>query len=156
MQVILGINAFHPDSSACLLIDGKLVAAISEERLGRRIKHDRSFPINSINFLLDSFGIKPSDIDALAIGFNKNKNLYQKALYVLKNPNYLNDLPRYFFKRSADTKDPMYPQPPVTSIFSFINYHPYFLCKIWKKNKIKICKKTIASQKKLKKLNQWF
>ena len=39
---ILGINAFHPDSSACLVIDGKVVAAIEEERIVR-VKHWAGF-----------------------------------------------------------------------------------------------------------------
>ena len=45
MNLILGLNAFHPDSSACVLKDGKLVAAVAEERLGSRHKHVAGFPI---------------------------------------------------------------------------------------------------------------
>ena len=40
MSIILGINKDHSDSSACLLINGKLVGAVAEERLGKRLKHD--------------------------------------------------------------------------------------------------------------------
>ena len=46
-MVILGINAYHPDSSACLLIDGEIKIAIEEERLNR-IKHWSGFPKLSI------------------------------------------------------------------------------------------------------------
>ena len=48
---ILGVNAFHPDSSACIIIDGKVIAAIEEERL-IRVKHWAGFPENSISFCL--------------------------------------------------------------------------------------------------------
>ena len=44
MSLILGINAYHPDASACILQDGKLVAAVAEERLGKRFKHIAGFP----------------------------------------------------------------------------------------------------------------
>ena len=46
-KIILGVNTFHADSSACLIIDGKLVAAIEEERLNR-VKHYAGFPSESI------------------------------------------------------------------------------------------------------------
>jgi carbamoyltransferase len=46
-MIILGINAYHGDSAACIVIDGKLVAAIEEERI-RRIKHWAGFPSEAI------------------------------------------------------------------------------------------------------------
>ena len=58
MSIILGINKDHSDSSACLLIDGKLIGAVAEERLGKRLKHDSSFPKNSIKWLLKEANIK--------------------------------------------------------------------------------------------------
>ena len=42
-MIILGLNAFHGDSSAAILKDGELVAAVEEERF-RRIKHWAGFP----------------------------------------------------------------------------------------------------------------
>ena len=48
MNLILGLNAFHPDSAACVLRDGKLVAAVAEERLGLRHKHVAGFPGRAI------------------------------------------------------------------------------------------------------------
>ena len=63
MSIILGINKDHSDSSACLLINGKLVGAVAEERLGKRLKHDSSFPKNSIQWLLKDSNIKYSDIN---------------------------------------------------------------------------------------------
>jgi len=49
MNLILGLNAFHPDSSACVLRDGKLAAAVAEERLGSRLKHVAGFPFEFID-----------------------------------------------------------------------------------------------------------
>tara|TARA_B110000261_G_scaffold163187_1_gene208621 strand:+ start:104 stop:1840 length:1737 start_codon:yes stop_codon:yes gene_type:complete len=82
-MIILGISAYHFDSSACLLINGKLVGAISEERLGRRIKHDSSFPINAIKFLLESNNISIENVDYVAVGQDKSKNLLAKINYSL-------------------------------------------------------------------------
>lgn len=86
MKIILGINCFHADSSACLLIDGQLIGAIAEERLGPRIKHDSSFPINSINYLLSSNNLNLADVDIIALPRNTKSNLIAKFFYVLKNP----------------------------------------------------------------------
>ena len=84
-MIILGINSYHADSSACLLVNGKLVGAISEERLGKRVKHDSSFPINAIKFLLNSNKIGAEDIDYISIGQDKSKNILEKSIYGLKN-----------------------------------------------------------------------
>lgn len=61
---ILGISAYYHDSSAALLVDGKVVAAAQEERF-TRIKHDNGFPANSCRFCLDYAGIELKDIDAI-------------------------------------------------------------------------------------------
>jgi len=59
---ILGISAFYHDSAACLVKEGEIVAAAQEERF-TRIKHDHSFPSNSIKFCLDEAGIDSTEID---------------------------------------------------------------------------------------------
>ena len=81
MSIILGINKDHSDSSACLLINGKLIGAVAEERLGKRIKHDSSFPINSIEWLIKLAGIKYSDIDIVAVSNNPLSNLMQRFMH---------------------------------------------------------------------------
>ena len=81
MTVILGINKDHSDSSACLLVDGNLIGAVAEERLGKRIKHDSSFPINSINWVLKEGNKKISDIDIIAVSNNTYSNLLQKIIH---------------------------------------------------------------------------
>jgi carbamoyltransferase len=80
---ILGINAYHGDSSACLVVDGKLVAAIEEERI-RRIKHWAGFPSEAIRFCLDYAGLKISEIDHVAIGRDPSAHLHKKVLFALR------------------------------------------------------------------------
>jgi carbamoyltransferase len=86
MTAILGLNAFHADSAACLLIDGKLVGAVAEERLGARQKHTSSFPANAIRWLLADNGLKLADITHLAIPRDTRANRIAKAFYIARNP----------------------------------------------------------------------
>lgn len=62
---IIGISAFYHDSAACLVQDGKIVAAAQEERF-TRIKHDKDFPQNALEFCLKKGGISPRDINYVA------------------------------------------------------------------------------------------
>ena len=62
MSVILGINAFHAGSSACLVIDGIPIHAVAEERLNRK-KYYAGFPTLAIKSCLDNAGLKISDIE---------------------------------------------------------------------------------------------
>jgi carbamoyltransferase len=59
---ILGISAFYHDSAACLVQDGKILAAAQEERFTRK-KHDFEFPINAVNYCLKSQGITIDQVD---------------------------------------------------------------------------------------------
>lgn len=64
-MLILGISAFYHDSAACLIKDGKIVAAAQEERF-TRIKHDQSFPTNSIRYCLAELEDFDGKLDAVA------------------------------------------------------------------------------------------
>ena len=64
MSVILGISAFYHDSAACILKDGKIIAAAQEERF-TRVKHDPSYPYNSIQFVLKYANLKLSEVDQI-------------------------------------------------------------------------------------------
>ncbi|HWQ92142.1 MAG TPA: carbamoyltransferase C-terminal domain-containing protein [Clostridia bacterium] len=86
MNLIIGLNAFHPDSAACALRDGKLVAAVAEERLGSRLKHVAGFPQRALNEVLRMAGATIRDVDYLAIGNNGNANLGAKIGHVLTTP----------------------------------------------------------------------
>jgi carbamoyltransferase len=61
---VLGISAFYHDSAACLLREGEIVGAASEDRFTRK-KGDDSFPIHAINWVLGEAGIAASDLDAV-------------------------------------------------------------------------------------------
>ena len=64
MNSILGISAFYHDSAACILINGKIVAAAQEERFTRK-KHDPGYPQNAINFVLNYANLKLSEVDQI-------------------------------------------------------------------------------------------
>ena len=83
-KVILGVNSNHADSSACIIVNGKIVAAAEEERFNR-IKHWAGFPENSISYCLRDSGIKFEDIEEVAINTNPISNFGPKTFYFLKN-----------------------------------------------------------------------
>ena len=64
MSTILGISAFYHDSAACILKDGKIIAAAQEERFSRK-KHDPSYPKNAIEFVLEYSNLKLSEVDQI-------------------------------------------------------------------------------------------
>jgi carbamoyltransferase len=79
---ILGINAYHGDSSACLVRDGILIAAAEEERF-RRIKHWAGFPSEAIKYCLTEAKINISDVEHVAINQDANANLWNKLNFTL-------------------------------------------------------------------------
>jgi len=79
---ILGINAYHADSSACILRDGVLLAAAEEERF-LRIKHWAGFPEQAIRFCLAAAGIGLGDVDLIALNRDPRANLWRKVLFTL-------------------------------------------------------------------------
>jgi len=99
MSIILGIDAYHPDAAACLVIDGKLKAAVAEERLGSRWKHDASFPANSIRWCLDYAGIKLDDVTHVAVARDQSSNKAAKVEYVLRHPVASRSIVSTFLKR---------------------------------------------------------
>ena len=64
MTSILGISAFYHDSAACILVEGKIIAAAQEERFTRK-KHDPRYPENAINFVLKYANLKLSEVDQI-------------------------------------------------------------------------------------------
>lgn len=81
---ILGLNAYHGDSSACLFKDGELIAATEEERF-RRIKHWAGLPTMAIDFCLAEAKIKISEVTYIAISRDPKANFYKKAFIAIKN-----------------------------------------------------------------------
>ena len=82
MTTILGINAFHGDSAACLIRDGDIVAAAEEERF-RRVKHWAGFPSEAIRYCLGEAGIGLADVEHVAVNQDAKANLGKKLAYML-------------------------------------------------------------------------
>ena len=83
-MIILGINAYHADSSACIFTNGKLIAAAEEERF-KRIKHWAGFPIESILFCLNEANITLDQVDYICIGRDPYAKISYKLLFLFKN-----------------------------------------------------------------------
>ena len=64
MSNILGISAFYHDSAACIIKDGKIIAAAQEERFTRK-KHDSSYPFHAIEVVLNFANIKLNHVDQI-------------------------------------------------------------------------------------------
>lgn len=82
---ILGINAYHADSSAAIFKDGQMLAATEEERF-TRIKHWAGFPVLAIQFCLREAGIRLQDVDFITIGRDPKAKFINKLNYLRKNP----------------------------------------------------------------------
>lgn len=81
-MLILGLNAFHGDSAAALVRDGRLVAAVEEERF-RRIKHWAGFPSQAIAYCLREAKATLADIDHVAVNQDSRAHLGKKLAYLL-------------------------------------------------------------------------
>ena len=64
-MIVLGITAYYHDSSAALIVNGRIVAGALEERFSRR-KHDNSFPTLAIQFCIEYAGLSLDDVDVVA------------------------------------------------------------------------------------------
>ncbi len=83
-MIILGINSYHANSSAALIVDGKVIFAIEEERLNR-IKNSGGFPYLSIQECLKYKKIKLNHIDYIAINTNPKNFFFKKVSFALGN-----------------------------------------------------------------------
>jgi len=88
VATILGLNCFHADAAAALIRDGRIEAAVEEERFNR-IKHSAGFPLESIRFCLDHAGLDLRDLDAIAVGMKPIDHVQEEILQILSGrPNY--------------------------------------------------------------------
>ncbi len=83
-MIILGINAYHGDASACIIVNDKIVAAAEEERF-TRIKHSAGFPLNAIKFCLDNANVNLNEINYLTINRNPKQKFLSKMIFASKN-----------------------------------------------------------------------
>jgi carbamoyltransferase len=76
---ILGINAYHGDAAAALIKDGRIVAAVEEERFNR-VKHSAGFPLKSIEYCLREAGIGIEEVEHVGISRDPSVHLHKKVL----------------------------------------------------------------------------
>ena len=84
---ILGINAYHGNASAAVVCDGRLVAAVEEERFNR-VKYAAGFPAAAIRFCLKEAGLTLKEIDHVAVPRNPFARLGTKLFYALRMPSF--------------------------------------------------------------------
>src|SRR5271156_4662604 len=84
---ILGINAYHGNASAAIVCDGRLVAAVEEERFNR-VKYAAGFPAQAIRYCLKEAGLELKDVDHVAVPRNPYARLGTKLFYALRMPSF--------------------------------------------------------------------
>ncbi|NDC76355.1 MAG: carbamoyltransferase [Chitinophagia bacterium] len=97
---VLGLNAFHADSSAAIFRDGIMIAATEEERF-TRVKHWAGFPSQAVRFCLHEAGIGLSDVDHITIGRDPRAKFFHKLSYLLRNPSLVAGA----FRRLGNSRD---------------------------------------------------
>ena len=94
---ILGINAYHGNASAALVCDGKLVAAVEEERFNR-VKYAAGFPAAAIRYCLKEAGITVGEIDHVAVPRNPYARLATKLFFAIRMPRFARERARVISK----------------------------------------------------------
>src|SRR5256885_2194590 len=84
MSAILGLNAYHGDAAAALVVDGQLVAAAEEERF-TRLKHCAGFPAHAAAWCLADAGVRPGDLTHVAMARNPRANARRKIAWTLRH-----------------------------------------------------------------------
>jgi carbamoyltransferase len=101
-MIILGINAYHANSSAAIVVDGRLLAAVEEERLNR-VKYAAGLPARAILYCLDQAGAKLSEVDHIAVPRNPWARLGTKLRFAMRMPRFALDRARVM-RRFAGVK----------------------------------------------------
>jgi carbamoyltransferase len=84
---ILGINAYHGNASAAIVCEGRLVAAVEEERFNR-VKYAAGFPAHAIRYCLKEASLELKDIDHVAVPRNPYARLGTKLFYAMRMPSF--------------------------------------------------------------------
>src|SRR5580692_3651106 len=94
---ILGINAYHGNASAAIVCDGRLVAAVEEERFNR-VKYAAGFPAQAIRYCLKEAGLTLSGIDHVAVPRNPYARLATKLFYAMRMPSFARERAKVLVK----------------------------------------------------------
>jgi carbamoyltransferase len=84
---ILGINAYHGNASAAIVCEGRLVAAVEEERFNR-VKYAAGFPAHAIRYCLKEASLELKDINHVAVPRNPYARLGTKLFYAMRMPSF--------------------------------------------------------------------
>jgi carbamoyltransferase len=101
---ILGINAYHGDAAAAIIRDGKLIAAVEEERFNRK-KHCAGFPAMAIRYCLEAAGIPLGQVDHIGISRDPSAHLHKKILFSLTKLSNLSGLIAARLANAAKIRD---------------------------------------------------
>ncbi|MBZ5702273.1 MAG: carbamoyltransferase, partial [Acidobacteriia bacterium] len=94
---ILGINAYHGNASAAIVCDGRLVAAVEEERFNR-VKYAAGFPAAAIRYCLEAARLTLGDVDHVAVPRDPFARLGTKLLYALRMPSFARERAKVLVK----------------------------------------------------------
>jgi carbamoyltransferase len=94
---ILGINAYHGNASAAIVCDGRLIAAVEEERFNR-VKYAAGFPVQAIRYCLKEAGLTLAEIDHVAVPRNPYARLATKLFYALRMPSFASERAKVLVK----------------------------------------------------------
>src|SRR5215470_15745683 len=94
---ILGINAYHGNASAAIVCDGRLIAAVEEERFNR-VKYAAGFPAQAIRYCLQEAGLTLAEIDHVAVPRNPYVRLAAKIFYALRMPSFARERAKVLVK----------------------------------------------------------
>jgi carbamoyltransferase len=94
---ILGINAYHGNASAAIVCEGRLVAAVEEERFNR-VKYAAGFPLQAIRYCLKEAGLTLGEIDHVAVPRNPYARLATKIFYALRMPSFARERAKVLVK----------------------------------------------------------
>jgi carbamoyltransferase len=83
-SLVVGLNAYHGDVSAAILLDGSLIAAVEEERF-RRIKHYAGFPREALAACLRIAGAQAADVGTFAVSRDPRAHAWRKAMFLLRH-----------------------------------------------------------------------
>lgn len=127
-MIILGLNILHGDSAACLIKDGKLIAAVEEERFNRT-KHSSEFPINSIKYCLAAGNINIQNVNIITVNSKSSYNFFHKIFFILRNiivlfPFFLTRLSKTIYpKKNIRRELSLFFKVPIKAKLIFVPHH---------------------------------
>jgi len=103
-MILLGINAYHANASAAIVVDGRLIGAVEEERLNR-VKYAAGLPARAIRWCLDAAGAKLTDVDHIAVPRDPWARIGTKLRFAARMPRFAYDRLRVMRRFSGIHED---------------------------------------------------